>query len=63
MARLFLNIPSIFKKPAQESSRNERPHIKTTLYGMGMILLSMVSFIFIIWIIMTIVRLFSGFAV
>lgn len=62
MARFFLNILSIFKRPAKETGRTDRPHIKQTFYGMSLVLLSMVCFIFILWVIMTIVRLFSGFA-
>lgn len=63
MARLTLNIPSIFKKPPQELRGNDQPHAKQTFHGMALMLLAIVCFIFILWIIMTIVRLFSGFAV
>lgn len=63
MARSFLENLNIFKRPSKESGRGDGPHIKQTLHGMSLILLSMVCFILILWVIMTIVRLFSGFAV
>ena len=63
MARLSLQIPSLFRKPAQTSDRVEKPHFKATFAGMMLVVLSIVCFIMILWIIMTIVRLFSGFAV
>lgn len=63
MARLSLNIPIIFKRPESESKRSDQPHVKATLHGMYLVLLSIVCFIFILWILMALIRLFSGFAV
>lgn len=63
MARLSLQIPSLFKKPAQQEERVKKPHFKVTFNAMMLVVLAIVCFIMILWIIMTVVRLFSGFAV